>query len=135
MSRLTTILIVFALSLLAFAAKAVAQNETHTLAMKGGETVELFPVYGISNCRSTLLATPTVEVLEGPPELTLSIKEGMVKPRKAGCTDKVKGGTVVATAKDVKAPIQAKLTFRIKYKGKDGDRQTGHVYNVSLFPR
>jgi len=135
MPRSMTIITAFAFSLLAFAAKSVAQNESHTLAMKGGETVELFPVYGLSNCRSALLATPTVEVLEGPPELTLSIKEGMVKPRKAGCTDKVKGGTVVATAKDVKAPIQAKLTFRIKYKGKDGDRQTGHVYNVSLFPR
>jgi hypothetical protein len=46
----------------------------------------------------------------------------------------VPGGTVVATAKDVTEPKQGKLTYRIKYKTKDGDRQTGHIYNVSLFP-
>ena len=31
-------------------------------------------------------------------------------------------------------PKEAKLTYRVKYKTKDGDRQTGHVFNISLFP-
>jgi hypothetical protein len=35
----------------------------------------------------------------------------------------------------VKQPTEAKLTFRVKYKTKDGTRQSGHVYNVSLLPK
>jgi hypothetical protein len=46
----------------------------------------------------------------------------------------VPGGKVVATAKDVKEPKEAKLTYRVKYKTKDGDRQTSKVYTISLFP-
>jgi hypothetical protein len=46
----------------------------------------------------------------------------------------VPGGKVVATAKDVKEPKEAKLTYRVKYKTKDGDRQTSNVYTISLFP-
>ncbi len=41
---------------------------------------------------------------------------------------------VVATAKEVKEPKEAKLTYRVKYKTKDGDRQTSNVYTISLFP-
>jgi len=38
------------------------------------------------------------------------------------------------TAKEIEDPSYTNLTVRITYKTKDGDRQTGHVYNVSLFP-
>ena len=44
------------------------------------------------------------------------------------------GGRVVATAKSVDVPKEGKLTSRVKYKGRTGDRQWGYVYNVSLFP-
>ena len=40
----------------------------------------------------------------------------------------------MATTKDVAEPKQARLTYRLKYKTKDGDRQTSHTYDVSLFP-
>jgi hypothetical protein len=30
--------------------------------------------------------------------------------------------------------MEAKLTYRVKYKTKDGDRQLGHVYSISLYP-
>jgi hypothetical protein len=29
--------------------------------------------------------------------------------------------------------FEAKLTYRLKYKTKDGDRQTGRIYKVSLY--
>jgi len=73
-------------------------------------------------------------ILEGPAELTLAIKEDMVLPRVLNCANRVPGGILVATAKDVKDPVEAKLTYRVKYKTKDGERQTSRVYNVSLFP-
>jgi hypothetical protein len=48
--------------------------------------------------------------------------------------EKIKGGVVVITANDVKARTEGKLTFRVKYKGKGGERKTAHRYNVTLFP-
>jgi hypothetical protein len=104
------------------------------LAMKNGESVELGQVYYAVNCRSIMVGMPEIEILEGPPQLTITIKEGMVVPRRGNCTNKVPGGTAVATAKDVQQAIQAKLTYRLKYKTKDGPRQVSGSYRVSLYP-
>jgi hypothetical protein len=121
-------------ALACLAQPAIAENATRSIALKNGESVDLLPVYGEKNCRSILSETPKVEVLEGPPELKVTVREDMVAPRRAACKDKIKGGVIVATAKDVKARTEGKLTFRVKYKGKDGDRQTAHTFNVTLFP-
>ncbi len=110
---------------------AQAQNR---IALKSGDSVELGPVYWVANCRSIMIGLPEVEVLEGPSEVTLAIKEEPVLPRRQNCAAKVPGGTLVATAKDVKEPAEAKLTYRLKYKTKDGDRQRGNIFNLSLFP-
>jgi hypothetical protein len=114
------------------AGSAFAQSDR--IAMKSGESVELGPVYWVANCRSIMVGLPEAEILEGPPGLALSVKEAMVLPRRQKCPAKVAGGILSATAKDVKEPIKATLTYRLKYKTKDGERQTSHVYGVSLFP-
>ena len=114
--------------------QAFAQQATRSIALKNGESIDLMPVFGEKNCKSTLTATPTVEVLEGPPELKLTVREEMVAPRRAACKDKIKGGVLVATVNDVKARTEGKLTFRVKYKAKDGEKQTAHTFNVTLFP-
>jgi hypothetical protein len=114
--------------------QAFAQNSPRSIALKNGESIDLMPVFGEKNCRSILTATPTVEVLESPPEIKVAVREEMVTPRRATCKDKIKGGVVFVTANDVKARTEGKLTFRIKYKSKDGERQTAHTYNVTLFP-
>jgi hypothetical protein len=111
-----------------------AQTNVQRIALKSGESVELHPIYWVVNCRSTMVGIPEIEILEGPAELTLAIKEDMVLPRVLNCANRVPGGILVATAKDVKDPVEAKLTYRVKYKTKDGERQTSRVYNVSLFP-
>jgi hypothetical protein len=111
-----------------------AQQELPRVSLKSGETVELRNVFFTRNCRSILTETPVIEVLEGPEELTLTIKPAMVVPRTDNCSSPVAGGTVVATAKDVKVPKEAKLTYRVKYKTLEGDRQVARVYMVSLFP-
>jgi hypothetical protein len=117
-----------------FVQQAIAENAPRSIALKNGESVDLLPVFGEKNCRSILTETPKVEVLEAPPELKVTVREEMVAPRRAACKDKIKGGVVVVTANDVKARTEGKLTFRVKYKGKDGDRQTAHTFNVTLFP-
>ena len=104
-----------------------------SIAAKSGETVDLRQVYGAKHCKSILVAPPEVEVLQGPPELKLSVRQDMVTPQ--NCQNKVKGGFVVATVGDVKQPTEGKLTFRVKYKTKDGTHLSGYVYNVSLFPK
>lgn len=104
------------------------------VALKNGESTELQPVYWVINCASIMIGSPEVEILEGPAELTLEIKEGMVLPRRQNCAKPVPCGTLVATAKDVKKSSQAKLTYRIKFRTRAGDRQESHVYSISLFP-
>ena len=104
------------------------------IALKSGESIELGPVYWVANCRSIMIGLPDIEVLEGSSELTLSIKEGMVLPRRQNCASRVAGGTLVVTAKDIREPVETKLAYRLKYKTKDGERVRSNVYRVSLYP-
>jgi hypothetical protein len=104
------------------------------IALKSGESTSLGLVYSVRNCASIMVADPVIEILEGPEELTLEIKKGNVIPRSLNCAKPVPGGTLIATAKEVKERKDAKLTYRVKYKTKEGDRQGSGVYDVSLFP-
>jgi hypothetical protein len=108
--------------------------QVRTIALKSGESIELSTFYYVMNCKSIATAPPEVEILEGPPELTLTLRPGMVVPRNQGCTNQVSGGTMVAAAKDVQEKKTARLVFRVKYKTKDGDRQNAQIYSVELFP-
>ena len=81
-----------------------------------------------------MIGLPEVEILEGPPEVALTIKAEQVLPRRQGCAAKVPGGKLMLSAKEVAESKEAKLTYRLKYKTKDGDRQTSGTYIVSLFP-
>jgi hypothetical protein len=112
---------------------ASSQNEGN-IALKSGESVELGTVYWIANCHSIMIGLPQVEILEGPPGVTLGLKEAMVMPRRQNCASKVSGGILTAAVGEVKDQLQGKLIYRIKYKTKDGDRQRSVTYNVSLFP-
>src|SRR5215470_11892923 len=105
-----------------------------SIALKNGESTDLGNVWYVVNCRSIVIGMPEVEILEGPPGLTLSIKDAMVLPRRLNCAKEVPGGILVATAAEVKEPVQGKLVYRIKYKTKEGDRQRSGTYNVTLFP-
>ncbi len=81
-----------------------------------------------------MVGLPEVEVLEGPPEVTLSIRQEPVMPRRQGCGAKVAGGTLLLTAKGVAEKTEAPLTYRLKYKTKDGPRESSNAFIVSLFP-
>jgi hypothetical protein len=116
----------------AAAAGAHAQQTPRHIALKSGESTELRNYYFVQHCRPIMIGNPVLDVLEGPEELTVSLKAGMKVPQK--CTKPVPGGTVIATAKEVKAPKEAKLTIRLKFNTKVGERQSSNVYIVSLFP-
>jgi hypothetical protein len=106
----------------------------NTVAIKNGETLELGEIYWVSHCRSLLKETPTVEVLEGPPQVSATIKEAMVLPRGQSCAKKVNGGMLTLSAKDVDDPSFTRLTLRILYKTRDGDRKYSHIVNLQLVP-
>jgi hypothetical protein len=114
--------------------RMVCAQAQQSIALKSGESVELGSVWWVAHCKSIMVAQPEVEILEGPPGLTLSIKEAMVVPRRLNCTNEVPGAILVATATNVSELVQGTLVYRIKYKTKDGERQTANTYNVSLFP-
>src|SRR4051812_13274671 len=68
------------------------------LALKNGESVDIGQVFFISNCRSIVIGQPEVEILDGPDEVTLSIRPEMVLPRAHKCAKLVQGGILVVTA-------------------------------------
>ncbi len=113
---------------------ADAQRNERRIAMKSGESVDLRNFFVATNCQSTLIGVPSVEILEGPDELAVSFRPEMVLPRTQNCPKPVPGGIVVATAGEVKEPVEAKLTFRLKFKTKAGERQSSDTYIVSLYP-
>ena len=105
-----------------------------TVALKNGETIEVGPLYWVSHCKSLLTSPPQAEILEGPPGVSITVKEAMVLPRLQQCGNQVPGGILVVTAKDIEDPSYSKLTVRVTYKTRDGDRKLSQVYNLSLIP-
>src|SRR5829696_5621550 len=77
---------------------ASAEGFVPTISLKSGESIDLMNVFFVVNCRSVLKATPQVEILDGPPQVSAAVREGMVLPRIANCAKPVKGGTIVLTA-------------------------------------
>jgi hypothetical protein len=124
----------FMIAALVVSADGNAQSGPRRLAVKNDESIEIGLVYYVVNCRSIMIGMPELEMLEGPPEVKLSIREEPVLPRVQGCAAKVPGGTMILTAKGVKDKVEMKMTYRLKYKTKDGERQTSGSYIVSLFP-
>jgi len=105
-----------------------------TIALKSGESVEIGDLYFITNCRSVLRSTPEVEVLDGPPSVSVKMKAAMVIPRAQRCANQVSGGKLVITAGEIEDPSYTPLTIRVTYRTRDGERKLSQVYNLSLFP-
>jgi hypothetical protein len=130
----TVALVALALASILGFAPAGAQAPPSRLALKNGETIQVGSVYWVMNCRSVMIGLPEIEILEGPAGVTLGIKEGEVLPRNQGCAAKVPGGQLMMSVKGITEQTEAKVTYRLSYKTKDGPRQTSNSYIVSLFP-
>jgi hypothetical protein len=115
-------------------ADAQAQQTLQRITLKSGESAELRNFFYIINCQSVMIGSPQLDVLEGPEEVSVSLKEHTLLPRTQNCAKPVPGGSVVATAKDVTDRKDVKLTIRLKFNTKVGERQDSSTYLVSLFP-
>src|SRR6266542_79503 len=95
---------------------------TPGIALKNGESFELGDAYWISStCNSMLVSTPEVEILDGPPGVTVTVKEAMVTPRYYNCAKPIKGGKVIIAANDIEHSSYTTFTIRFKFKGREGD--------------
>lgn len=131
-------LLIFCFAIAGILGSAQAQAQTirgsASIALKSGETVEVGNVYFTSHCRSLLKSPPEVEILEGPPGVTATIKEAMVLPRAGHCANRVPGGTLILTAKDIEDASYTPIMLRFIYKTKDGERKFSQVFDLSLLP-
>ena len=116
--------------LLLFASATSAQE----FSLKSNENVDLNPVYWVSNCQSLLKSFVGVDVLEGPPGITLAIRDEEVLPRRQHCPNKVLGGTVVASVKGVPVKASGTLKYRVRYNTANGVQQSNHTVQMSLYP-
>jgi hypothetical protein len=135
----SAIFLISSFCLVGVSASAPAQAQTISgtpgIALKNGESFELADAYWISStCNSMLVGTPEVEILDGPPGVTVTVKEAMVTPRYYNCAKPVRGGKVIIAANDIDHPSYTTFTIRYKFKGRDGDRLRSRVYKLSLFP-
>lgn len=104
------------------------------ISIKSGESVDLGPVYWVQGCTSLLVNVVGVDLLEGPPGITLSVRREDVLPERPGCTKKVNGGVIVASVKDVAAPAHGVLRYRVRYTMSDGRNQSTHTRQIGLYP-
>lgn len=112
-----------------------AQAADATIALKSGESAEIGNVFWVSNCRSLLKGPMTVEILEGPPDVTASIRDQKIIPHKFNCAKPVDGRVLLLTApKEIKTRTQAKVTLRVKYPIVDGVRQNSRSIDLTLIP-
>lgn len=122
----------FVVACLLLVATAPAQAQSITL--KSGENADLGAVYWVANCVSQLTGVPSVDVLSGPPEITLSIRTQSVTAARQNCSNPVPGGVVVATAGSVKSEFRGKLEYRVQYPTTGGLKQSTHTRDLALYP-
>lgn len=137
---LSAVLAIASLLTIFFVGADAAQAQTiqftvHDIALKSGESSELGDVWFINaNCKSLLKATPEVEILDGPPGVTVAITPAKVVPRHYSCANPVAGGKLMITAKDIQEHSYTRMVLRVNYKTLNGDRQRSKSLNVALFP-
>jgi hypothetical protein len=102
------------------------------VALKSGETVDLSDISWTINCKNFLKGVPEVEILQGPPGVTASIKEKMVLPRIKQCPNRVRGGTLSVSANDVTEDSTSVLLLRLKYPTLEGRRDRNWSVRVVL---
>jgi hypothetical protein len=113
----------------------LALAEDTTVALKSGETVELNNLFWVASCRSLLTGPMRVEILQGPPEITASIRQQKIVPHVLNCAKPVDAGVLLLTAaKDVQTKIQAKVVLRVKFPTVDGEKQRSFDLDAIVMP-
>jgi hypothetical protein len=114
-------------------AQTIVQD--HDLSLKSGETLSLGESYLISrDCKSLLKAPTEVEIMEGPPGVTVSMNEAMVTPYGHNCARPVKGAKVTLNAKDIEFYSHTTFVLRFKHITREGNQYYTHRYRLTVYP-
>jgi hypothetical protein len=123
-----------------FAAAAKAQDSIAPLqlfSLKSGETLPIRVIFYVTPaCESLFLAFEGIDILEGPPELSLRFEPGKIYAvtTARSCPTLVDGGTLMATAKPITERIDTPLTFRVRIATQQGPVPFTMRYRVLIFP-
>jgi hypothetical protein len=106
--------------------------------IRSGENIPLRNISWVTTatCASLLVSVEGIDVLEGPPGLSLRFEPGKVRGTLEACTGKndVDGGTIIATATEITEKTEAVLTYRVRLITKSGPTQLTYRNQVLLFP-
>jgi hypothetical protein len=108
--------------------------------IRGGETLLLRAMGWITaECVSTFVSLEGIDVLDGPPEVSLKFEPGQVNlTTTAGkiCPKPLPGGNIMITAsKDITDQKEVNLTLRVRVKTKQTSGATATMrYHLLLFP-
>lgn len=93
------------------------QRAATDIALKNGESMEFLDLYLIStDCRSLLTGPPQVEIMEGPPGVSIAIKPAKVVPRGYSCANAISGGKLTITANGIEEYSRSTMVLRVTYK-------------------
>jgi hypothetical protein len=138
--RLNSIIALGSFALASFLANGIANAQTiqasvRNIVLKNGETTEFGDLWLISrDCKSLMMSTPEVEVVDGPPGVIVEVRPAKVVPRSASCANPIAGGKLFMAAKGVEEYSNSTMILRITYKTRSGDRQFAKHVKVTLFP-
>jgi hypothetical protein len=138
--RLKPILALASFALACFTGNGIANSQTihipvRDIVLKNGETTEFADLWYISrDCKSLMTGTPGVEVMEGPPGVSVEIRPAQVVPRSVSCANPIAGGKLFIAAQRVEEYSRSTMVLRVTYKTRNGDRQKAEHISVTLFP-
>lgn len=111
------------------------QVAVRDIVLKNGETTEYADLWYISrDCKSLMTGTPEVEIMEGPPGVSVEVRATKVVPRGLSCAKPIAGGKLIIAAKGVDEYSRSTMVLRITYRTRNGDRQRAEHVRVTLFP-
>jgi len=136
--RFVTLSVAIICAAVAFGADRVRaqswQTRAFSVALKSGESNELVDLYFVANCKSLLVAPPEVMILDGPNGVTASAPKAMVVPRFQQCSRPVVGAKLILKAGDIDDVSNTLMTLRIRFRTKEGVRETSLSGAIQLFP-
>jgi hypothetical protein len=132
---------IFGIALLA-ATPALAQQQQQIPApilfsIKDGETLLLRNLGVVTSCRSMLQHFDGIDILVGPPEVTLKFEPAKVNVSTlAGkvCETPVSGGNLMISAKGVTDQRDADLVLRFRYTSQNTPHTATARYHLLMFP-
>jgi len=141
MKGISPFAVAVAIALFAFAGVGRAQDSGPTalplFSIKSGETLLLRSLTTVTpNCEPLFESFDSIDVIEGPPELSLKFEPGRVKTYTTShtCPEAVPGGRIMVTAKSVDERREAMLVFRVSYQTKTGPWQQTIRFRMLMFP-